>query len=87
MSLLPFLSGAVTMGFAIAAIFFLRFWRDTRDGLFLSFALAFLLLGLVQALLALGNVPVEERSWIYLIRLIAFLIILAAIVRKNLSSR
>lgn len=87
MSLLPFLSGAVTMGFAIAAIFFLRFWRDTRDGLFLSFALAFLLLGLVQALLALGNVPVEERSWIYLIRLVAFLIILAAIVRKNLSSR
>ena len=87
MSLLPFLSGAVTMGFAVAAIFFLRFWRDTRDGLFLSFALAFLLLGLVQALLALGNVPVEERSWIYLIRLVAFLIILAAIVRKNLSSR
>ena len=87
MSLLPFLSGAVTMGFAVAAIFFLRFWRDTRDGLFLSFALAFLLLGLVQALLALGNVPVEERSWIYLIRLGAFLIILAAIVRKNLSSR
>lgn len=87
MSLLPFLSGAATMGFAVAAIFFLRFWRDTREGLFLSFALAFLLLGLVQALLALGNVPVEERSWIYLIRLVAFLIILAAIVRKNLSSR
>jgi hypothetical protein len=82
-----FISGAVTMGFAVASLFFLRFWMRTRDSLFLSFGLAFLLLGLVQALLALGNVPVEERSWIYFLRLLAFSLILISIWRKNRSTR
>jgi hypothetical protein len=87
LTLLDFLSGAITMGFALSALFFLRFWRTTGDTLFLSFAVAFSLLGIVQALLALSGLPVEERSWIYLIRMLAFLLILAAIVQKNLSSR
>lgn len=87
MTLAPFLSGAVTMGFLVVALFFLRFWRNTRDGLFLTFAIAFFLLGLVQVLLALSGLPVEERSWIYLIRLAAFALILTGIIRKNLSAR
>ncbi len=82
----PFLSGAVTAGFAVAALFFLRFWRRTQDRLFLAFAAAFGLLGLVQALLALTNFPIEERSFIYLIRLAAFVLILVAIWRKNVQS-
>ena len=82
-SLLEFLSGAVTMGFIVAGLFFLRFWKRTRDPLFLAFALAFWLLGLTQALLALANIPVEERSWLYLIRLAAFSLILLSIWRKN----
>jgi hypothetical protein len=87
MTLLAFLAGATTMGFAMAALFFLRFWRDTRDGLFLSFAIAFLLLAIVQAILTLAGIPLEERSWVYLIRLAAFVLILFAIVRKNLAAR
>ena len=83
MILSDFLSGAVTFGFLIAALFFLRFWKRTHDGLFLAFSVSFLLLGLVQAILALGNIPVEERSWVYSIRLVAFLLILFAIGRKN----
>lgn len=83
MTLLDFLAGAVTFGFAIAGLFFLRFWRRTGDSLFLSFALAFFLLAIGQALLALANIPVEERSWIYLFRLLAFALILVAILRKN----
>ena len=78
-----FLAGAVAFGFIIAGLFFLRFWRRTRDQLFLSFALAFWLLGLGQTILALTEVPIEERSWIYVIRLAAFSLILLAIVRKN----
>lgn len=78
-----FLSGAISMGFLISALFFLRFWSRTRESLFLTFALAFVLLGLVQALLSLGNIPIEERSWIYLLRLAAFLLIIASIVKKN----
>lgn len=81
--LLDFLSGAVTFGFIIAALFFLRFWRSTGEQLFLAFAAAFSLLGFGQALLALGDVPVEERSWLYLFRLAAFGVILVAVLRKN----
>ncbi len=79
-----FFSGMIAMGFAVCAVFFLRFWRRTRDSLFLVFSLAFLLLALNQALTTLLGLPLEERSWLYLLRLAAFLIIIAAIVRKNI---
>jgi len=87
MTLYDFLSGAVSLGFLVCALFFLRFWRRTREGLFLSFALAFLLLGVGQAVIALGNIPTEERGSLYLIRLLAFLLILAGIYRTNRSRR
>lgn len=83
MTLLDFLSGAVTFGFLIVALHFARFWRRTDDTLFLSFAGAFALLGVCQGLLAFANIPAEERSWLYLIRLAAFALIIVAIVRKN----
>ena len=85
--LIPFLSGAIVTGFVVSGLFFLRFWKTTRDGLFAAFAAAFWLLGLTQALLTFSNVPVEERSWLYLLRLSAFVIILVAIWRKNASAR
>ncbi len=87
MTLFHVLSGAVTFGFAICGLFFLRFWRRTGDRLFAAFALAFWLLGLVQALLALTDIPVEERSFLYIIRLLAFVLILAAIWFKNREAR
>lgn len=83
MTLYDFLSGAVTFGFFVIALFFFRFWRRTREPLFLSFAVAFALLGFGQAVFAFGHSPVEERSWIFVIRLLAFSLILFAIVRKN----
>ena len=83
MTHLDFLAGAITFGFFLAALFFLRFWKRTRDPLFLAFSTAFGLLGIGQALLALSDIPVEERSWLYLFRLAAFALILLAIVRKN----
>ena len=83
MTLYDFLSGAVALGFAACALFFLRFWKRTREELFLAFAVAFLLLGAGQTILALANIPTEERGSIYLLRLLAFLLILIAIYRKN----
>ncbi len=85
--LYPFLSGMLVAGFVVAALFFLRFWSRSRDPLFLSFSCSFLLLGLGQSLLTLGGFAVEERSWVYLIRLTAFLLILAAILGKNRMRR
>jgi hypothetical protein len=87
MTLYDFLSGAVAFGFLLCGLFFLRFWHRTRDGLFLSFCVAFVLLGLGQAVLTLADIPTEERSPLFLIRLLAFLIIIAAIVRKNRAAR
>ena len=82
-----FLAGAISMGFAVAAVLFLKIWTRTRDGLFLAFATAFLLLGVNQTLLSLADIPVEERSSLYLIRLAAFLIIIGALWSKNRQSR
>jgi hypothetical protein len=81
--LYDFLGGAVSMGFAVAALLFLKFWRRTRELLFLAFSASFLLLGVTQALLILAEVPVEERSQLYLVRLLAFLLILAALWWQN----
>ena len=86
MTLYDFLSGAVALGFLVCGLFFLRFWRRTRDQLFLAFALAFGLLGLGQTILALANIPTEERGSLYLIRLAAFAVIIVAILRKNRSA-
>ena len=85
-TLIDFLSGGITMGFVVAGLFFLRFWKRTRETLFVAFAFAFWLLGLNQALLSFTNIPVEERSWLYLLRLAAFSLILISIWRKNLKS-
>ena len=83
MALYDFLSGAVAFGFLVAGLFFLRFWNRVRDPLFIWFALAFCLLGVGQAVLALGGIPLEERSSVYLIRLLAFSMIIFAVFRKN----
>ena len=83
MTLYDFLSGAVSFGFFVCGLFFLRYWKRSRDELFLTFALAFALLGAGQAILALASIPTEDRSSLYLIRLTAFLLILFAIYRKN----
>ena len=82
-----FVSGAITLGYLVAGLFFLRFWGRTRDPLFLAFACAFWLLAVTQGLVALAGVPREEQSWIYLLRLIAFTLIIVAIVFKNLRLR
>lgn len=83
MALYDFLSGAVAFAFVLIGLFFLRFWHKVRDPLFLWFAFAFWLLGAGQATLTLAGVPLEERSSVYLIRLLAFSLILIAIFRKN----
>lgn len=82
-----FLSGLITMGFLVAALFFFRFWKRTHDGLFVMFGIAFLLLALNQALIGLSDVSGEERSLLYLPRLAAFTLLIIAIVGKNTGSR
>jgi hypothetical protein len=82
-----FLSGVVTMGFLVAALFFLRFWRRTQDWLFVAFAGAFALLAINQALAYLVDLGREELGWVWLLRVAAFLLIIVAIVGKNLDAQ
>jgi hypothetical protein len=79
------LSGANSFGYAVACLFFLRFWARSRDQLFLAFAAAFGLLGFNQILVAWFGSQSDYAAPFYLLRLLAFLIIIAAIVRKNLK--
>ena len=80
------ISGAIVMGYAVVGLFFLRFWRETRDRLFLIFAGAFWILGVQRLALVLSRDMVEDDTGLYLVRLFAFLLILGAIVDKNRSS-
>jgi hypothetical protein len=82
-----FFAGMITMGYVVSAAFFLRFWRKTRDTLFAAFSLSFLLLAVSAALTSLLSLPLEERSWIYLIRLAAFVLLIFAILGKNVARK
>ncbi len=79
-----FLSGALTMGYLVAALFFLRYWRDSRDRLFVFFAGSFTLLAVQRAVLALAPPTAGLELPSYGLRLLAFVLILAAIADKNL---
>lgn len=87
MMLEDFLGGAIAMGFSVASLMFVSFWRRSREKLFLAFGASFLLLALNQALIALSNIALEEKSWLYLLRLVAFLLIIWAIWDHNREIR
>jgi hypothetical protein len=78
-----FLYGALTMAALTAGLFFLRFWRITRDRLFLFLAVAFWILSLNWAGLGLSEPDATTRVYYLLTRLLAFLVIIAGVVDKN----
>ena len=84
---LDFISGMLTVGYLVGGLFFLKFWRRTRDGLFLAFAAAFALMALNQAIPVLFGIPDEALGGVYLLRLAAFLLIIWAVLRKNMARR
>ena len=81
-----FLSGVIFAGSLTAALFFLRFWRQSGDRLFAIFALAFSLLAGSRLLLAILDESNEARTWVYLLRLATFVLIIIAVIDKNRSS-
>jgi uncharacterized membrane protein HdeD (DUF308 family) len=78
-----FLLGVVATSSVTAGLFFLKFWRKTRDTLFLAFGVAFIIEGVNRAAMLCLERPNEGSPWNYGVRLFAFLLILAAILRKN----
>ena len=78
-----FLQGATMLASFAVAVFFLRYWRDTRDRLFGVFAVAFTLFGVNRILFAALDTESEARTWLYVVRALMFLAIIAAVVDKN----
>jgi hypothetical protein len=81
------LTGAIAMGSIVIALFFMRFWRSTRDRFFMYFALSFAIEGGHRVYSALTYQDAEDSPLHYLIRLLAYGLILWAILEKNLPTR
>lgn len=77
------LAGAITAAAAVAALYFLKFWRRSHDRLFALFAAAFALLAVNGIAVGLTHSGGEFEVAIYLVRLAAFVLILVAIIDKN----
>ena len=82
-----FLMGVIAAGSLFAGLFFFRFWFQTRDRLFLYFAGSFWLEAGDRVALALIPHADEQEPLFYLVRLVAYGLIVAAIWQKNRGRR
>jgi hypothetical protein len=78
-----FLWGALAATCGVAGLLFLRSWRTGRDRLLLVFAIAFWVFALNWVALAVLRPADESRHYVYLIRLAAYLLLIAGVVDKN----
>lgn len=83
----PLLSGATVMACAIVGLYFLRFWKSSRDPFFMYFAVAFWIQGAQWLHAGLSPAPDDYSPLYYLARLLAYGLIVYAIVRKNYPRR
>lgn len=75
---------------ALIVYCFARFWRQTRDRLFLFFAAAFAVMAIHRIALGFAitrGVEIDDQAGIYSIRLASYLLIAAGILAKNLERR
>jgi hypothetical protein len=85
--MIEFFYGITAMGCLAATLFFVKFWIQSRDRLFLTFGIAFFVFALNRILLSLVPATHEATTYIYVLRLGAFLLIIFAVIDKNVSSR
>jgi hypothetical protein len=81
------LVGAIALASALAGLFFVRFWKSTRDRFFLYFAASFWIEGLSRLYVGATGATRENKPEYYLIRLVAYGLILWAIWEKNRPAR
>lgn len=85
--MLDLIDGIIVMGYATSGAFFLRFWRATHDRLFLLFAISFFALCIQEVLQSLQPAGSEAIPFNFLLRLASFILIIVAIVDKNLKGK
>jgi hypothetical protein len=81
--LAPFVLGGIVMASAAVSLFFIRYYRETRDALFLYFAAAFAVEAVNRTLLAFQATPDEASPYLYILRAFAYSLIVVGIYRKN----
>lgn len=82
-----FIYGAIFIEAIFVGLFFIKFWRKSMDRLFLIFAAAFWLLAIERFVLFATDVKDETKSFIFLLRLMAFVLITLAVIDKNRRGR
>ena len=81
-----FVMGGVAMGYVVVGLFFLRFYTRTHDRLFAMFAAAFAILCVLRLVILVLEDP-REHQYLYWLRFVAYLLILLAIIDKNLPHK
>jgi uncharacterized membrane protein HdeD (DUF308 family) len=81
-----FLLGYIAAASGAVALYFLRFWKETRDFLFMAFAVFFIVQGSTRAFALSSPSPNLASAWVYILRLLPVLLVVAAILRKNSRS-
>jgi len=82
-----YLLGIIVACTFVSAAFFFKFWRQTRDPLFMGFSVAFFIEACNRTGFLFVDSPADGNAFIYTIRLISYLVILFAIANKNRRSR
>lgn len=82
-----FLLGIIVAATLGSAAFFLKFWRQTRDPLFLAFGVAFLIEAANRCFVLFLEEPHQGHPVSHLIRVASYVVILAGIVHKNRRAR
>jgi hypothetical protein len=80
------MTGAMAMAFAVAGMFFYRFWQKTGDRLFALFSLSFFVWAVNRIAIVVANQQGDRGDYYYWVRFLAFAIILTAILDKNRSA-
>lgn len=80
-----FIAGMVALGFIAAAMFFVQFYRETRDRFFLYFTAAFVLFAGNQSVPIAWHIDADSQAPIYIARLVGYLLIIIAVVQKNIA--
>lgn len=81
------LMGGIAMGCFVAGLFFLRYWRSSRDRFFLFFMLSFWIEAVNRVAMVLTSSWNEDAPLHYLVRLLSFALIVIAIWDKNRPQR
>ena len=85
--MIDFLSGALTVAYVVGAVYFFQFWRRAPERLFLAFGVAFILLALNQLTVFVLGTDDERGNYAYVLRVIAFVLIVVGIIEKNVSRK